>query len=146
VLRVVPEGDRPALVKRFRTRTFEKNERLLVQDERPPGLFLIASGEVAVVRRDAADDSRGEPLVLSTLGPGEVAGEVAMVLRRAANADVIAVHPTVALYLPDTEFMGLVEDHPAVLAQLYKLAVQRDAETTSIMAEEVSVAEDFVLI
>ncbi|WP_437724699.1 cyclic nucleotide-binding domain-containing protein [Sorangium sp. So ce861] len=146
VLRVVPDADRPAFVKRFRTRTFEKNERLLVQDERPSGLFLIASGEVAVVRRDTADDAHLEPLVLSTLGPGDVAGEIAMVLRRAANADVIAVHPTVALYLPATEFMGLVEDHPAVLAQLYKLAVLRDEETTSIMAEEVSVAEDFVLI
>ncbi len=33
-----------------------------------------------------------------------------------------------------------------MLAQPYKLAVQRDDETTSIMAEEVSVAEDFVLI
>lgn len=146
VLRTVPEADRPALVKRFRTCTFEKSERLLVQDERPAGLFLIASGEVAVVRRDVTGDARGEPLVLSTLGPGDVAGEIAMVLRRPANADVIATHPTVALYLPATEFMGLVHDHPTVLAQLYKLAVQRDEETTSIMAEEVSVAEDFVLI
>jgi cAMP-dependent protein kinase regulator len=143
VLRAVPDADRPALVKRFTPRTFEKGERLLVQDERPPGLFLIASGEAAVVRRDAEG---GEPLVLGALGPGDVAGEVALVLRRPANADVIATHPTIALYLPASQFMGLVHDHPAALAQLYELAVQRDEETRSIMEEEVSVAEDFVLI
>jgi CRP-like cAMP-binding protein len=146
VLRVVPEPDRPAVVKRFQTRIFEKNERLLVQDERPTGLFLIVSGEAAVVRRDGTGDAMGEPLVLSTLGPGDVADEVAMVLRRPANADVIATHPTVTLYLPAAAFMGLVQDHPSVLAQLYKLAVQRDEETKSIMEEEVSDAEDFMLI
>lgn len=146
VLRVVPEPDRPALGRRFQTRTFEKNERLLVQDERPPGLFLIASGEVAVVRRDASGDTMGEPLVLSTLGPGDVAGEVALVLRRPVNADVIATHPTVTLYLPATGFMTLVNDHPYLLAQLYRLAIERDEETRSILEEEVSVAEDFMLI
>jgi cAMP-dependent protein kinase regulator len=143
VLRAVPDADRPALVKRFTPRTFEQGERLLMQDERPPGLFLIASGEVAVVRRDAEG---GEPLVLGALGPGDIAGEVALVLRRPANADVIATHSTIALYLSAGQFMGLVHDHPAALAQLYELAIQRDEETRSIMEEEVSMAEDFVLI
>ncbi len=143
LLSVVSPADRPALVERFRARTFEKNERLLEQDERSPGLFLIASGEVAVVRRDEAGN---EPLVLTTLGTGEVVGEVAMVLRRKANADVIAVHPTVTLFLPSGDFMALIRAHPAILAELYHLAVQREEETNSIMAEEASLAEDFVLV
>lgn len=143
VLQVVPNAELPALVKRFETLTFEKGERLLVQGERPPGLFLIASGEVAVVRRDAEG---GEPLVLSALGPGDVAADVALVLRRRVTADVIATHPTVTLYLPAEQLMGLVHDHPAALAQLYALAVQRDEETRRIMEAEVSVAEDFILL
>jgi CRP-like cAMP-binding protein len=142
-LMVVPAADRPALVERFQTRTFEKNERLLTQDETPPGLFLIASGEVAVVRRE---ESEGDPLVLTTLGPGDVVGEVAMVLRRKANADVIAVHPTVTLHLPTNDFMGLIRAHPTILAELYHLAVTRDEETQHIMEEEASVAEDFILV
>ena len=39
-------------------------------------------------------------MVLATLPAGETVGEVALVLRRKANADVIAVHPTVTLFLP----------------------------------------------
>jgi cAMP-dependent protein kinase regulator len=144
VLIVVPPSDRPALVERFQTRTFEKNERLLVQDEPPPGLYLIASGEVAVVRHDESND--GEPLVLSTLTAGDVVGEVATVLRREANADVIATHPTVTLFLPIDEFMALIKDHPAILVAIYKMAVLRDEETSTIMAEEAADAEDFVLV
>jgi CRP-like cAMP-binding protein len=142
VLKFVPLAERPVLVERFTTRVFEKNQRIILQEERPPGLYLIASGEVAVVRREGS----GDPLVLSTLGPGEVVGEVAMVLRRKANADVIALQPTVTLFLPMESFLGLVYEHPAILAQLYVLAVRRDEETTSIIQEEASVAEDFVLL
>jgi CRP-like cAMP-binding protein len=143
VLKIVPDADRPALVERFRPVTFEKNDRLILQDEAPPGLFLIASGEVAVVRREGED---GDPLVISTLGVGDVVGEVAMVLRRKANCEVVALHPTVTLFLPAQDFLGLIHDHPSILAELYLLAVQRDEETTSILAEEVSIAEDFDLI
>jgi CRP-like cAMP-binding protein len=123
-------------------RTFEKGERLLAQDERPTGLFLIASGEVAVVRREAG----GDPLVLGALGPGEVAGEVEAVLRRPASADVIATRPTVALHLATGDFLAVALEHPAVLAQLYQLAVRRDEERRSILSEEASLAEDFVLL
>lgn len=142
VLRVVPPEDRPALISRFRPRTFEKGLRLHAQGQKPEGLFLIASGEVAVVRVD----DRGEPLVLSTLGPGDVVGEVSTVLRRLANADVIATHPTVTLFLPVGDFLGLVDDHPSILAQLYRLAVRRDEETESILSEEASAVEDIDLV
>ena len=147
VMRVVPAADRPALVERFRTVTFEKNDRLMLQDEPPEGLHLIASGEVAVVRREPEETGgSGDPLVLSTLGMGDVVGEIAMVLRRKSECEVVALHPTVTLFLPAEDFMGLIHDHPSILAELYLLAVARDEEHTSIMAEEASAAENFVLI
>jgi cAMP-dependent protein kinase regulator len=142
-LKVVPARDRHALVDRFTTRTFEKNEQVLTQGEAPTGLYLIASGEVAVICHDL---DGGDPLVMSTLGPGEVVGEVAMVLRRKASADVVAVHPTVTLHLPSGQFMEVIRAHPSILLELYKLAVQRDEETSSIIAEEAAIAEDFILV
>jgi hypothetical protein len=56
-------------------------------------LFIDA---MAVVHREP----NGESTVVARLGPGEVVGEVALVLRRPANASVIAQHPTVTLMLP----------------------------------------------
>ena len=107
VLVSVPPQERATLVERFETRIFEKGDKLVSEGEEAQGLHLVASGEVAVVAHEG-----GEPMVLATLPPGETVGEVALVLRRKANADVIAVHPTVTLFLPREEFLSLVQDHP----------------------------------
>jgi CRP-like cAMP-binding protein len=133
---------RPALVERFETCVFEKGEKLIVEGDDAMGLHLIASGEVAVVGYES-----GEPLVISTLGVGEVVGEVALVLRRKAGADVVAVHPTVTLHLPREDFLSLIKDHPAILRSLYVSAVLRDEETSAVIANSTTkVTEDYVLV
>ena len=104
-------------------------------------MYLVASGEVAVVVRDG-----DESTVIAKLGVGEVVGEVALVLRRPSNADVIATNPTVTLHLPRDRFLDLIKQHPAILGQLYELAVKRDEETSSIVAQEATDANDYVLI
>ena len=142
VLLAVDPVERPPLVETFETSVFEKGERLITEGEEPSGLHLIASGEVAVVGHEA-----GEPFVIATLGVGEVVGEVALVLRRKANADVVAVHPTVTLHLPREDFLTLIRDHPAILQGLYMLAVKRDEETSGVLENSTtSVAEDYVLV
>ena len=142
LLSVAPE-ERPALVERFETRVFEKGDKLIEEGKQTNGLHLVASGEVAVIGHEEG----GEPFVIATLGVGETVGEVALVLRRVANADVIAVHPTVTLHLPREEFMTLVRDHPAILAGLYICAIERDDETSSVLAgSTTAVADDYVLI
>jgi cAMP-dependent protein kinase regulator len=142
VLISVDPSERSALVDRFETRVYEKGEKLIVEGGDAPGLHLIASGEVAIVGHEA-----GEPVVITTLGAGETAGEVALVLRRTPNADVVAVHPTVTLFLPREDFYEIVRDHPAILHRLYFLAVARDEETSSVLrTEPVSVADDLVIV
>ena len=133
---------RPALVERFETCVFEKGNKLIGVGEEAGGLHLIASGEVAVVGYES-----GEPLVISTLGAGEVVGEVALVLRRKAVADVVAVHPTVTLHLPREDFISLIKDHPAILGSLYLSAIQRDDETSAVIANATTrVTDDYVLV
>jgi CRP-like cAMP-binding protein len=143
VLLSVSPKERPALVERFETKVFEKGEKLIVDGKDTSGLHLIASGEVAVIGREEG----GENFVIATLGVGETVGEVALVLRRKANADVVAVHPTVTLHLPREDFLGLIRDHNAILAGLYLCAVERDDETASVLAgSTVALAEDYDLV
>jgi CRP-like cAMP-binding protein len=69
------------------------------------------------------------------------------VLRRKANADVVAVHPTVTLHLPQEDFRALIRDHPAILVGLYTLAIERDEETSSVLATSTTnLADDYVLV
>lgn len=143
VLLSVDPADRPALVERFETRVFEKSDKLIEDGKPASGLHLVASGEVAVIGHEEG----GEPFVIKTLGPGDVVGEVALVLRRDANADVVAVHPTVTLHLPSEDFVDLIRQHPAILHGLYMLAIERDDETSSVLATSTwSVADEDVLL
>jgi CRP-like cAMP-binding protein len=142
VLVSVPAGERTQLVERFETRIFDKGERLVSEGEEAQGLHLIASGEVAVVAHEG-----GESVVLTTLAAGETVGEVALVLRRNANAHVIAVHPTVTLFLPREEFRALIQDHPTILHGLYMTALRRDDETMRALdSAPASLADDYVLL
>jgi CRP-like cAMP-binding protein len=141
ILSRVQPSERSALMQRFVTRTFEAGQRLIGQGQDAEGLHLIASGEVAVVRDDA-----GERTMLATLRVGDVVGEMSLVLRKPSTANVVATAPTVTLHLPHGEFMGIVRRYPEVLSHLYELAVERDAVTSSIVAQEATEADEFVLL
>jgi CRP-like cAMP-binding protein len=132
--------ERAALIDRFKARTFETGDKIISQGQESDGLHVIASGSLAIVRSEG-----GEDVVIAELGVGEVAGEVSLVFRRASNADVVAAHPTMTLFLPRSRFMEIVSEHPTLLSQLYLLAAKRDDETASIAAEEASDATDLII-
>ncbi len=144
ILGAVDPSERGGLVSRFETRTFEAGDFLIRRGETSTGVFLIASGEVDV----RAEDEAGDALTIASLGPGEVVGEVAMILRRPAGADVVARFPTVTLHLAGATFLDVLRQHPTLLAQLYELAVKRDEETTSVVAQHAMAAEadEYILV
>ncbi len=142
LLMSVPGEERATLVEGFETRIFEKGDKLAKQGDDAQGLHLVASGEVAVVAHEG-----GETTVLASLPAGETVGEVALLLRRKANADVIAIHPTVTLFLPREHFLTLIQGHPAILHGLYMTAVRRDDETIRALdSAPAAVADDYVLL
>jgi cAMP-dependent protein kinase regulator len=144
ILISVPPQERTTLVNRFETRIYEKGEKLVVEGEDALGLHLVASGEVAVV---AHERGGAEATVVATLAAGETVGEVALVLRRKANADVIAVHPTVTLFLPRGDFLALVHDHPSILHGLYLTAIRRDDETAhALNSAPAAAADEYILL
>jgi CRP-like cAMP-binding protein len=141
LLRAVSAKERLPLIEQFEIQTHEAGEVLIEQGAPTAGMYLIASGEVSVRHRGPDDVT-----VLASLGPGEVVGEVALVLRRPAMAEVVTVHPTVSLRLRAERFLSLVKEQPALLGELYQLAVERDERTASIVEEEAIDLQDYVLV
>jgi cAMP-dependent protein kinase regulator len=142
ILAAVAPEERQQLVDRFEAVTFEAGDALVREGDPGDGLFLIASGGVAVLGTDA----EGDRVRLATLGPGDVVGEIALVLRRPATADVQAEHPTVALRLSREGFQEAIREHPGLLNELYAMATEREEETQSVVAQEALDVDDVVLL
>jgi CRP-like cAMP-binding protein len=142
ILRAVPPADREALMARFTARTFRAGETLVSEGDEGEGLFLIASGAVRVTKPDAD----GEPLILAELGPGDVVGEIGVVLRRPATASVRAFHPTVAMELTREGFAAAIRAYPTLLTELYALATEREEETRTVVGQEVLDVGDVILL
>ena len=143
LLRAIPASDREGMIALFDAKTFGEGEVLFEQGGEPEGLYLVASGGVRVTTSDPAG---GEDIVVADLGPGDVVGEISIVLRRPATATVTAAFPTVALELSRDRFQDAIRKHPAVLTELYALATQRQDELHSVVAQEALDVEDVVLL
>ncbi len=142
ILRSVSGTDREALFHRFEARHLAAGESLVEEGSEGQGLFLLASGAVEVSGKDA----EGDDLRITELGPGDVVGEISLVLRRPANATVRALTPTVALFLGRDEFQDAIREHPTLLGELYETATQRDEETRTVVAQEAMDVGDIVLL
>jgi cAMP-dependent protein kinase regulator len=142
VLSAIEPAERPALMERFTARSFERGQSLVTRGRETDGLFLIASGGVRVIGRDAD----GGELEIAMLGPGDVVGEISLVLRQPATADVVATHPTVALELKRQQFQAAIKQHPQLLGELYELATKRVEELQSVVAQEAVDVEEMVLV
>jgi cAMP-dependent protein kinase regulator len=141
ILKSASPSERPALIERFTVKQYNQGDKIISQGSAPDGLHIVALGEVDVVHNDGKD-----PTFVARLGPGEVVGEVALILRRPAITDVVAHHPTVTLFLQRDRFLGLARAHPKVFVELYELAVHRDQETATAASSEAAESEDFVLV
>ncbi len=140
VLAGMPLAQRGELLDKLVMRFFEPEEPLIVREQEAESIYLIANGAVSVSVPEGQDR-----LVLATLSAGDVVGEISLVLRRPATADVIAMYPTVAYELSRDNLRNLMRAYPALLVELYELATRRDDEIRAASAEE-SLAADAEII
>lgn len=141
VLSGLPMAQRAELLGKLEMRFFEPEEPLIVREQEAESIYLIASGAVAVSVPEGQDR-----LVLATLGAGDVVGEISLVLRREATADVMAMYPTVAYELTRDNLHTLMRSYPALLVELYELATRRDDEIRAVSAEESLTADADILV
>jgi CRP/FNR family cyclic AMP-dependent transcriptional regulator len=87
--------------------------------------YLILEGE-AVVRRDGRK--------IATLGPGRYFGELALLDRAPRSATIVAGTPIQALVIGQREFLGVLDEVPAVAHKLLVSMASRlrDADTKAL--------------
>jgi CRP-like cAMP-binding protein len=127
------EGERAQLLSRFVPRLLAAGTRLIEKGADNDALYVVVSGECEV---------RDEGVIIATLGVGDGVGEISLLARKPAVADVVVTEPTVVLELSRSAFDEIAVAHPALLAEVYKLVVGRERENRDALIHD---AEDLVI-
>lgn len=109
---------------------FAPGEILVVEGERGSTSYLIEEGEVEVLIRS------GDGLMsVSTIQPGQMIGEVAMVTNEPRTASLVAKVPTTCLSFDRADFMKLMYDQPHRSLDMFKIFSKRLSESNRKLAE-----------
>ena len=97
----------------------EELEALLSEERYPAGATIFHVGEaptrIGIVRRGAVELSRmlsGRRVVVQILRPGDVVGDVGLILRMTSPYDGVALEDTVILTMDSLQFHRLLEERP----------------------------------
>ena len=97
----------------------------------PAGRQLTTEGEFGhefIVVLDGEVEVRHGDKVITTRGPGEFFGEIALLENRPRTATVVTKTPVVVEVIGQREFATMLKDEPDVAAQLMSAMAQRLAE------------------
>ncbi len=112
------------LVRRFVAHEVAALTDVVREGEPGRGLFVVLSGSVDVWKRDG-----DEKILLATLGPGEVFGEISLLAASPATATVTAAQRSTVLFLAREYVERLMSSVPALRAYLETLGDERTMET-----------------
>ena len=118
------DGERQKLLPLFETQLFEAGDWIVKRGDLNQSLYVVASGRCQVKDGDK---------VVSDLHVGDGIGEMSLLARQPATFDVIALERTVALSLTRAKFDEVAVNHPGLLAEVYKLLVQRESANQALV-------------
>jgi len=125
-------AERRALSRKFEFIEVSEGALLIQQGTRSPGLFVLLSGAVDVIRCDGEREHW-----LATLERGDMFGEISLLGRAPAEADVRSVSSGFALMLPASDFRDVIMTHPPLLEVLSVISDERKRANERRLSPEV---------
>jgi NTE family protein len=116
----LPAPFRRSLLDRLKVIRVPAGTVVMREGDEADGAYLVRSGRLRVTQaREEGAASIGE------IGPGQIVGELALLLARPRTATVTAIRDSELMMLPSEDFRGLVERHPEVLVPLSRVMLER---------------------
>ena len=103
------------LAERAKRVTYVAGEVVLNEGKETPGIFVLRSGRVKIEKRYSK-----LPHTVTTLGPGEVFGEVSFIDDYLASASVIALEASEADLLAKADVFSLLASVPGLSSRFYQ--------------------------
>jgi len=114
------------LLARARVERYRAGQSIFLNQSQGRSMMAVLTGQVRIstMSRD------GRELVLNTILPGEVFGELALLDGKERTADAVAVIASELLVLERNDFIPFIEKHPAVAMRLLEIITGRLRQTT----------------
>jgi len=124
LFRPLDSPQRVDLVRRFQAMEVAEGTDLIREGEKGRGLYVLLHGGVDVWKRDGQDK-----VLLATLGPGDVFGEISLLNDVPALATVTAAGRAAVLFLQRDHFEKLLSAVPKLRVYLEELGDMREMDT-----------------
>jgi CRP/FNR family transcriptional regulator, cyclic AMP receptor protein len=132
MLEALPEPGREFVLNSARRLRFGRGEMILSQGSPSASLLIIESGRVSIHLLT----STGENVILGVMGPGEVLGEMGLLMaNRERTASVRAVDQVTIRALRRESFEELRRNHPSVSDFLLHLLARRADRLSQLVLE-----------
>lgn len=117
----VPAATLKGLIDRLLVRQHSPDQLLLIAEDWGNSVYFILQGWVKV----RAYTWEGKEITLNILGPGDIFGEMALLLSAPRSSDVLSLTTVVLGCFPATDFMSLVQNEAVVGLRLAQLMARR---------------------
>ena len=135
LFRDLPDDDLDRLATLVEAVHVPEGEPLVREGDPGDALYVIASGELDVVRGSGADE-----LPLARVGPGSIQGEMSLLESRPRNATVRAATPVDALRLPRAALFELLETRPEAALAMIRTTLARLRSTEALLGQREKLA------
>jgi len=133
LLRDLPEAELDKLGTLAKVRSYDAGQTIFMKGDRARGMMVVLEGGVRI----GASSPEGKEVVLNTIHPGEVFGEIALIDGIERTADAIAMEATELLILDRKDFLPYLESNPNICIRMLQLMCKR-IRTTSEQLEDFS--------
>jgi CRP/FNR family transcriptional regulator/CRP/FNR family cyclic AMP-dependent transcriptional regulator len=107
--------------KKFKLRTVDPNELILMAEEAGNTFFVIASGKVKI----SVLSKEGKEVIFSTLEKGDFFGEMSLLDGKKRSADVSAVERSELYVLSREDFLAILEESPKIAIKIMEELAKR---------------------
>jgi CRP-like cAMP-binding protein len=131
----LPKDERAALGQQMIRRRHDKDDYVFFEGDPADWLVFVADGRVKMIKHSES----GRETILATFGPGQIVGEVGVLVGELYPATAQALEPAVTLSLRRSAYVDLVRSHPELAwALIVELGhrLQRAHETIRSLAVE----------
>ncbi len=122
----LPRAAQEALLCQARKRTYGKGAIVINEGDVAHGLYIVCSGSL----KACLNDDQGRELILSTHGPRDYFGELALLDGAPRSANVAALENSELLIISKEAFHSVLQSHPDCMWSIVQSLVGRVRELT----------------